>query len=140
MSFSADSSANVIRPELTDVPVHIPNVCVTYMYRDAGNYKNFGELVFANPRHLTVDQIWVEARDALRGVIDFFGEPMFRPERMSLPTVFLYSLPSYSRNDDDHDWHELCSVEETNDPVTQSDLQTIEEFLGVLRKAHKSLG
>lgn len=139
MMDSVDSSTSDTRPDSTGVVTHLPNVCVSYVYRDAGNNKNFGELIFSNPRHLAVDQIWIEIRRALMAVINFFGEPMFRPERMSLPTAFLYALPCYSRNDDDHDWHELCSIEETSNPVTQGGLHAIDDFLGALLKTHSQL-
>ncbi len=33
------------------------NVKFCFLYRDAGNYKTFGEIVFSNPEHLGVKEI-----------------------------------------------------------------------------------
>lgn len=54
------------------------NICLTYLYRDAGNYKYWGEVVFSNPdgtdpatletearRHL-IDGHWFVAVDGRR--------------------------------------------------------------------------
>ena len=33
------------------------NVRFEYLYRDAGNFKNWGELVFSNPHNINVDRV-----------------------------------------------------------------------------------
>lgn len=42
------------------------NVRFEYLYRDAGNFKNWGEVVFANPRNICADHVAAMAEKALR--------------------------------------------------------------------------
>ncbi|MGZ8190001.1 MAG: hypothetical protein ACXWTS_02080 [Methylococcaceae bacterium] len=41
------------------------NVRFEYLYRDAGNFKNWGEIIFANPNNIEIDFITKKAEDAL---------------------------------------------------------------------------
>ena len=41
------------------------NIRMDYLYRDAGNYKNWGEVVFSNPSHLPLNHIEKMATEAL---------------------------------------------------------------------------
>lgn len=74
-----------------------------YLYRDADNYKKYGELFFNNPldqsmnsleRHITsllIDQVW------------------FVAHQINIPNLFLFD--SFKPNDADHCYHEFVSVQ-----------------------------
>lgn len=114
----------------------LPNISVEYMYRDASNYKCFEVVSFANPQRISAAKIWRQINEALEGVMLFAEQPIFRPEWVGLPTVFLFERPGYSRSDDDHDWHEVVSVEETLNPPTFGENSNIDNFIDVLRQRH----
>jgi len=114
----------------------LPNISVEYMYRDASNYKSFEVVSFANPQRISAAKIWQQINEALEGVMLFPGQPIFRPEWVGLPTVFLFEQSGYSRSDDDHDWHEVVSVEETASPSTFGENSNINNFIDTLRQAH----
>ena len=117
----------------------LQNIAVNYMYRDASNYKCHETVVFANPRCVRVSELWERIIEALRGVMLFEGQPIFKPELVGLPTAFLFDKPGFRKNEDDHDWHELVSVEETGDPTTCMLEQPIEAFIESLSAAHNRL-
>lgn len=74
------------------------NTEITYLYRDASNYKFLGavvvegKLLFADLERYLIDGLW------------------FIPEQVSMPP-----LVPIQRNMDDHDWHEVNSVRFTSD-------------------------
>ena len=35
----------------------LPNIKFSYLYRDAGNYKNYGEVIFANPDEISLEEL-----------------------------------------------------------------------------------
>lgn len=75
------------------------NTRVSYQYRDASNYKLYdevviaGELSFAELEPFLIDGIY------------------FVPEELHIPR-----LQFGSRNEDDHDWHEILKLEPCPDP------------------------
>lgn len=117
----------------------LQNIAVNYMYRDASNYKRCEEVVLSNPRRVSASELWLDIQGVLKEMILFYGEPMFHPEWVGLPTVFIYSLSEYSINEDDHDLHELCSVKETDDPVSRGVEISVDEFVGALLKTHSRI-
>lgn len=117
----------------------VKNVAVNYMYRDASNYKCHETVVFANPRGVSVSELWRRVNEVLRGAMLFEGQPIFKPELVGLPTVFLFDKSGFRKNEDDHDWHELVSVEVTGDPTTCATGQPIEDFIESLSAAHTRL-
>src|SRR6185312_2163298 len=70
---------------------------VVYLYRDAGNYKFWGEFYIAGAISI----------DDLRSYL-LHGE-YFVPEKVGIP-----SLAPDARNDDDHSLHEFDSIVPTN--------------------------
>ena len=117
----------------------VKNVAVNYMYRDASNYKCHETVIFANPRGVSASELWMRINEALRGAMLFEGQPIFKPELVGLPTIFLFDQPGFSKNEDDHDWHELMSVEATSDPATCTTGQPIEAFIESLSATHARL-
>jgi hypothetical protein len=78
------------------------NIRFNYLYRDGGNYKQYGSVVFSNPHHRALREVEQSIRSAL---ID--GE-FFNASRWQLP-----DLREQEWDDEmDHDWHEFESVEE----------------------------
>ncbi len=117
----------------------LKNVAVHYMYRDACNYKSHETVIFENPRGVSARELWGRINEALRGVMLFNEQPIFKPELVGLPTVFLFDKPGFHKNEDDHDWHELLSVEETEEATTYARGRPIEDFIESLSAAHTRL-
>lgn len=94
------------------------NINFNYLYRDAGNFKQFGSVIFPNPNNLSV----VEVDNILRSRL--IDEEYFHHTKFGVPSLFFKK-----RNVDDHNWHEYENIEVTDKNPT--DKRTIEEFLKV---------
>ena len=81
------------------------NVKFNYLYRDAGNYKCWGSVVFANPDKMTVQKIEKRLKTSL------FQRELFIASQIAVPQVFLYA--ENNAKQDDHCFHEFESVELT---------------------------
>jgi hypothetical protein len=93
------------------------SIKLTYLYRDAGNYKVFGSVVFSNPDGIAIAKIEAQIRSVL---ID--GE-FFEPLKWGIkPLAF-----DESNDELDHSWNEFVSVHETADPPSTS--MTVSSFL-----------
>lgn len=92
------------------------NIRFNYLYRDAGNYKNYGFVIFSNPNFLSFEKL---SRSIISNLID--GE-FFNYKRLKIPALFFST-----KNSDDHFWHEFENIEETNEAPTET--RTIDEFL-----------
>jgi hypothetical protein len=121
---------------LRSLETKLPNISIEYMYRDAGNFKRFEIVSFANTQRITAAEIWRQVNEILEGLMLFPEQPIFRPEWVGLPTVFLFGQPGCSRNDDDHDWHEVIAVKETDSPPTFGEGSEISNFIDALRRTH----
>ena len=82
------------------------NVAFKYAYRDANNYKLYGESVFTNQSLLRLDEIEKQIRMCTRDGLFFIARQIHIEER------FFDVL-----HDDDHPWHEFEAVEETTEPA-----------------------
>ncbi|HWY16951.1 MAG TPA: hypothetical protein VNX86_17600 [Rhizomicrobium sp.] len=91
---------------------------ITYLYRDAGNYKFWGEFCVLGELSL----------DNLRPHL--FGSEYFVPEKIGIP-----SLVPESQNDDDHLLHEFHSIEPTEPALCPF---TADELIERLRTANAS--
>ncbi|MEL1245149.1 hypothetical protein AAEO56_12805 [Flavobacterium sp. DGU11] len=98
----------------------MPNLKFNYLYRDSSNYKNFGNVIFANLNNIQLDVIENAIK---RNLID--GE-FFSAEEWRLPNLFFET-----QNVDDHKWHEFESLEVINENTKSS---PIEKFLIRLEK------
>jgi hypothetical protein len=105
------------------------NIRFCYLYRDASNYKQRGEAVFANRTFLTLAEIEGRLRACLKdGAFFIAGQ------------LHLDAL-----REDDHPWHEFERVEITSDapfdPLHWQEKQhrrDIREFLADFEKAHRA--
>ena len=86
------------------------NIKFNYLYRDAGNYKEFGETIFTNQDSKSLEEIELAIR---KNLIE--GE-FFIPEKWNIPRL---TFDSYSP-ELDHDYHEFESVEVTDENPTES--------------------
>jgi hypothetical protein len=80
----------------------VDNIKFTYLYRDAGNYKKWSEVVFANPEKLALET----TAKALRGA--FLQDGLFIAHQVRLPEAFFYT--EGDATSDDHCFHEFDSV------------------------------
>ena len=90
-----------------------------YFYRDAGNYKVHGNVVFDNPDNIDINILEGEIRKHL------IDSEFFEPEELKIPRLKHNDFP-YDP-DLDHSWNEFDSIEETTEELT--DKRSINEFL-----------
>jgi hypothetical protein len=98
------------------------NIKFYYEYRDAGNYKEFGEVVFSNSENLNLSIIEEEIKKSLIDQISFIAKEIRVPELFFIDENF-----------DDHDWHNLISVELTDSEPSDVYDRTILEFTEELK-------
>lgn len=97
------------------------NVMFSYMYRDAGNFKQYGEVIFANPGQLPRQP----AEEAIRRVL--IDGQFFVPTNWSIPLIYGFAFDP----DRDHSWYEYTELSCTEAPPT--DERTLQQFLEMLR-------
>ena len=96
------------------------NIKFSYLYRDGSNYKQYNQIVFANPNQIALEEIRTIIRSKL------IEECWFIATDWNVPDMH---FKKYSwDNDLDHEWHEFDCVEETNEVKTVNTL--IENFIG----------
>jgi len=99
------------------------NILVEYLYRDAGNNKIWGDVVFSNRMNLDVSVLEGDLKNAL---ID--GD-FFIAESVALPSL------RFERYDEDldHGWHEYFSIKKTENSPNDYLGRDICDFIGILR-------
>lgn len=100
-----------------------PYIQFNYLYRDAGNNKQYGEIVFANSNALLINEIEAIIRENL------IEGRYFMPSGWAMPHIYKFAYDPEL----DHDWFEYESVEETNKPITDS--REVEVFLKTVKLA-----
>jgi hypothetical protein len=104
------------------------NIMFEYLYRDASNYKKYGQAVFTNTGGIPLADVEMQIRATLHD-----GE-WFKAEMVDLETQFIGKHDT----DDDHPWHEFWQVTETDllpsDPAYPMQ-RDITEFLEAMKKA-----
>ena len=95
------------------------NIRMDYLYRDAGNYKNWGEVVFSNPSYLPLNHIEKMATEALLERMYFIASSV------GLPNLHFPECNAAL----DHDWHEFHGLAETNAPVSDSGGRSVEQWI-----------
>jgi hypothetical protein len=101
------------------------NTKISYLYRDASNYKDWGSVVLTG-----VVKNPASFEKKLRKQLDC--EEKFIASQVKVPEVFPYSKGAPGV--DDHCWHEFDSVTETEESPTDS--RTPEQFLADVTAAN----
>lgn len=99
----------------------MPNIQFNYLYRDSGNYKKYGLVVFTNPDNLELTEIERLIRTKL-----IWGEWFYANEWL-LPELFLEFVDLRI----DPTWHEFESIENMDEPANQ--VLSIREFIKELK-------
>lgn len=81
------------------------NIKFSYLYRDGGNYKNYKEVIFANPANVDIVELETLIRDKL------IEKEFFRADEWLLPDMH---FEMWNR-DVDHPFHEFESVTYTEE-------------------------
>ena len=78
------------------------NIQFSYLYRDAGNFKNFGTVVFANANQVSLEKLNAKIKQKL------IDEMYFDAFNASVPPLFFDDYDEEL----DHDWHEFECISE----------------------------
>jgi hypothetical protein len=81
----------------------MPNIEFSYLYRDAGNNKNFSSVIFANPNGLEIEALSQLIISKLYDGIAFYNHEFLVPD---------LHFGTWD-NQLDHTWHEFESIEYT---------------------------
>lgn len=76
------------------------NVRFEYLYRDAGNFKRWGEVVFSNASNIEQDTL-----AAISGAALPLDSIYFLPDQVGVPSLHFEERIEHL----DHDWHEIHS-------------------------------
>jgi hypothetical protein len=107
----------------------VDNVAFVYLYRDGGNHKKWGRVVFSDPDRLIDDSVEEKLRLA------FLQDGMFIALQIRVPEMFLYASGKFSF--DDHCYHEFDSVRATLDVVDDALGRSITQFLAEVTQEAK---
>ena len=77
----------------------MPNIQLSYLYRDGGNYKKFGSVVFCNPSNIDLSIVEKRIKSHL------IDGSWFYAHLWQLPDLRFIDL-----NDNDPTWHEFESI------------------------------
>jgi hypothetical protein len=102
------------------------NVKFNYLYRDAGNYKKWAEVVFSNPDRLTVEATTKALRDT------FLQDGLFIAHQVRLPEVF-FSVQGEATSDD-HCFHEFDAVEISLETPNDQHARSISQFIAEVKR------
>ena len=104
------------------------NIRFAYLYRDASNYKQHGEVILSNETQLAVEEIDQQVRSHLSDGSFFIARQVQLEERFFAVVT-----------EDDHPWHEFVQAEATPDPTfdpVPEIKRDIAQFLQELEQAH----
>jgi hypothetical protein len=101
------------------------NVLFEYLYRDAGNFKNWGQVVFSNPSDVPADIVTAKASQVL------IDRTYFVATKADVPDLHF----AEQKEELDHGWHEVHAFRPTDDPPSDTRDRNIEEFIESLRFA-----
>lgn len=86
------------------------NVKFEYLYRDASNYKNWGDVIFSNKSEMKIEDIEVQIKNNL------IDNQFFIAEHLDIPVLYFEKYDF----EVDHNWHEFYAISTTrhieNDP------------------------
>ena len=98
------------------------NIEFSYLYRDAGNFKSFGTVVFTNKNQTSLEKLNEMIKQRL------IDEIYFDALNASVPSLF------FDDYDDelDHDWHEFECISEVETMPNDADARDISAFISTL--------
>jgi hypothetical protein len=104
------------------------NIRFEYLYRDGGNFKNWGEVVFFNPHNVGADVAMSMAKNVL------IDQAYFVARKARVPDLH------FREHDEelDHGWHEAHAFQPTDDAANDAQSRSIEEFIVSLQFASKT--
>jgi len=98
------------------------NVIFEYLYRDAGNFKNWGEVIFSNRNNL--DVYYLE-KDIRKSILD--GE-FFNASKVNLPNLRFQNYIDKL----DLEWNEFYEISSSNEKPNDKYERDIREFVTAL--------
>ncbi|MCZ4693374.1 HpaII family restriction endonuclease [Ancylomarina euxinus] len=105
------------------------NIKFEYLFRDENNYKEYGEVIFSNPKHLSLEIIKKNITDNL------IEGSWFYPDSWRIPKFSFHSVSIFGYND--CLWYEFIDVSKTK--KEKNNITLIDEFLKRIDK-NKTLG
>lgn len=97
------------------------NIKLHYLYRDYGNNKVYGSIIFSNPKQLAASYIKAQLEKKL------MDETWFKPELMNIPRL---TFENYPYNPElDHPYNELYRIEPTAEQPTDPAPSITSSFL-----------
>jgi hypothetical protein len=102
------------------------NIKFNYLYRDAGNYKKWAEVVFSNPDRLTLESMTAALRDT------FLQDGLFIAHQVRLPEAFFST--EGDATSDDHCFHEFDVAEITLEAPNDSQSRSISQFIAEVKR------
>lgn len=99
----------------------MPNIKFNYLYRDGGNYKNFGSIVFSNP--LNIELLALE--ELIRSKLT--SHHWFYADQWQVPNLHFGTWD----NELDHTFHEFEGVEYIDEPADAGTDITL--FINILK-------
>jgi hypothetical protein len=104
------------------------NIRFNYLYRDAGNFKQYGSVVFRNPLNRSLAEIEAKLQQCLIDGMYFVAEDV------NLPALQKYGYDVAL----DHDWHEFESVEYCEEPGEEMARRDISALFLDMERVRKS--
>jgi len=108
----------------------VSNVKFNYLYRDGGNFKSWGEVIFSNLENLPVNEIEAKLINA------FLPDNQFIASQIDIPEKFLLLDGKFTKYD--HCYHEFDCVEICQENSTDVLDRSISDFLENIEMASKS--
>jgi len=105
------------------------NLKFSYLYRDAGNYKKRGSVVFSNPDNLSPKSV----EEAVRKLLP--QDCVFVASQVRLPECFLYA--EGRAGSDDHCFHEFDQIESTRELTDDRHNRSVGQFVREIEQEAK---
>jgi hypothetical protein len=99
----------------------VKNIKFIYLYRDGANFKNWGEIVFANPENFELKEITKKLTTS------FLPDKLFIASQVSIPEKFLFLNGKFTKSD--HCYHEFDCVETCEEKSNDSLGRSISDLL-----------
>lgn len=100
------------------------NTKFEYLYRDAGNNKKWGDIIFTNHKNINLHQISSMLKEVL------IQEEFFVAKTSGLPELSFENID----NELDHDWYEFSEISNTVEHSNDLCKRDITDFIKVLKQ------